>query len=41
MSKMSMLNDAKIIIVITAINHSNKFELPKYDMMCFTMEVFS
>lgn len=41
MSKMSMLNDAKIIIVITVINHSDKFELPKHSMVCFATGVFS
>jgi len=39
--KISMLNDTKIIIVIMAIKHSNKTELPKHNMGCFTMDTFS
>lgn len=35
-----MLNDSKIVIVIV-INHSNKIELPKHNMACFTIDVFS
>lgn len=39
--KISMLNDTKIIIVITTVKHSNKTELPKHNMACFTMDIIS
>lgn len=40
MSKISILNEAKIIIVNIVIKHSNKIELPKYNRVCFTIMYF-
>ena len=39
--KISTLNDTKITLVIIAIKHSNKTELPKHNTVCFTMDTFS